>query len=405
MSVGETRAASDVPRLRVGVFGGFGIGNFGNDASLEAVLAYLAGHHPEAEVTCICTNPAALPKSLSARAIATVLRPKGAWRVADTLLLRQPSVWTNLARSLAVMGRLDVLLIAGTGVFDDFRDTPLGWPSRVLRWCVSARARGAKVVFLSVGAGPILNPLSRSLFKAAARLAQHRSYRDAKSRDFMQRLGVDERASLVLPDLAFLLAPAPAPARAGDAPLILGVGMMNYRGWRDSAATFEAYIDTHARLIAWIDAKGFKTRILIGQTPTDLVAVRALEQRVGRSLMSPREETMNSFHDAMSAAAATDVVIASRYHVQIAALKMRRPLFSLSYAPKNDALLADVGLEAFTQDIHHVDFDALTRQIETLVGRRAEYGAIVDARMSAMEARLRDALATLDLPGAQASAR
>jgi polysaccharide pyruvyl transferase WcaK-like protein len=124
MSVAET--ASAPPRLRVGVFGGFGIGNFGNDASLEAVLAYLTEHYPGAAVTCVCTNPAGLPKRLGASAITTVLRPKGLWRIADTLLLRQPSAWTNMVRSLLVMGDFDVLLIAGTGVFDDFRDTPLG---------------------------------------------------------------------------------------------------------------------------------------------------------------------------------------------------------------------------------------------------------------------------------------
>ena len=391
--------ASDQPRLRVGVFGGFGIGNFGNDASLEAVLAYLAEHHSGADVACICTNPAGLPERLRANPITTALRPKGFWRIADTLLLRQPSAWTNMVRSLLAMGRFDVLLVAGTGVFDDFRDTPLGWPSRVLRWCLAARARGARVMFLSVGAGPILNPVSRFLFKAAARLAQHRSYRDANSRAFMGKLGVDERQSLVLPDLAFLLPAPPTLARAPDAPLTIGVGMMNYRGWRDSAAVFDAYVDIHARLIAWIDAKGFKTRILIGQTPTDLVAVRALEKRVGRSLMSPEEEKMNSFHDAMRAAAVTDIVVASRYHVQIAALKMRRPLISLSYGPKNDALLADAGLETFTQDVHHVAFDDLTRQIETLIAERARYGAIVDARVSAMEAKLRDTLGALSLAG------
>ena len=391
------RNADAAPRQRIAVFGGFGIGNFGNDASAEAVLSYLAEHHPTAEVTCVCTNPSGLRERMRVNAITTAMRPKGIWRIADTLLLRQPSAWTNLVRSILVMGRFDILLVAGTGVFDDFRDTPLGWPSRLLRWCLAARVRGARVAFLSVGAGPILNPVSRWLFKASAMSAQHRSYRDADSREYMRKLGVDESKSLVLPDLAFLLSAPASLVRAPDAPLTIGVGMMNYRGWRDSSAVFDSYIDLHARLLDWIAAKGFKTRILIGQTPTDLVAVRALESRLGRSLMSPEEEKMNSFHDAMAAAAATDIVVASRYHVQIAALKMRRPLVSLSYGPKNDALLADAGLGAFTQDVHAVDFDKLVGQIERLVAERARFSAIVDARVSAMENKLRETLAALSL--------
>ena len=80
---------------------------------------------------------------------------------------------------------------------------------------------------------------------------------------------------------------------------------------------------------------------------------------------------MSSIHDAMAAIGETDIVIASRYHVQIAALKMGRPLISLSYGPKNDALMADVGLDEFSQDVDNVDFERLTQQISTLVAERA----------------------------------
>jgi polysaccharide pyruvyl transferase WcaK-like protein len=114
---------------------------------------------------------------------------------------------------------------------------------------------------------------------------------------------------------------------------------------------------------------------------------------------------MNSIHDAMQAIAETDLVVASRYHVQIAALKMRRPLISLGYAPKNDALLQEAGLSAFIQDIHRIDFDLLTRQIDTLASERARYGAIVADRVSAMEQRLRQALRELDPLGDQRAVR
>jgi polysaccharide pyruvyl transferase WcaK-like protein len=240
--------------------------------------------------------------------------------------------------------------------------------------------------------------------KTSARLAQHRSYRDAESRAFMQSIGMDESMSAVLPDLAFLL-PSPQVQRNPGAPVTVGVGVMNYRGWRDSDAAFDAYIALHARLIQWIEAKGYKARILIGQTPVDLKAVRAIEERVGRALMMSGQGEMNSFQDAMAAAAETDVVVASRYHVQIAALKVGRPLISLSYAPKNDSLLAEAGLGEFAQPVEQVDFDKLTGQIETLLENRERYGAIVRARVAEMEARLKDAIRDLDLVAPRASSR
>ena len=395
----QPRARGRERRLRVALFGGFGIGNFGNDASLEAVLNFLRAEQPELELSCICSEPAVVQAKYDAPAIATVRKLRGAWRLADRVLLRQPSAWANWFARLAAVRRYDVIVVAGTGVFDDFRDSPLGWPSRLFLWCAAARLRGVRVAFLSVGGGPILNPVSRLLMKSAAQLAQHRSYRDADSLAYMRSIGVDESASVVLPDLAFLLpAPAEAPRPAGE-PLTVGVGVMNYRGWRDSDAIFNDYVDTQVRLIEWLERRGHGVRVILGQAPTDLVAVREIEKRMGRALIGPREALMNSFHDAMAAIAGTDLVVASRYHVQIAALKMRRPLISLSYAPKNDALLQEAGLGAFAQDVHNVDFDLLTRQIETLASERARFVGIVDARVSAMEQRLRQALLELDLLG------
>ena len=39
---------------RVGLFGLLGSGNVGNDASLEAVLAYLRADHPDAVIDAMC---------------------------------------------------------------------------------------------------------------------------------------------------------------------------------------------------------------------------------------------------------------------------------------------------------------------------------------------------------------
>lgn len=382
--------------VRVALFGGFGIGNFGNDASLEATADYLRAAYAQAALSSICSAPDVTADKFGLPTYATARAPAGVLRLLDVALLRLPRTVWNWIYTLSVLKRFDIMLVAGTGVFDDYRDSPFGWPSRLLRWSLAARLRGVRLIFLSVGAGPIKNPISRALMKASARLAQHRSYRDAESRAFMQSIGMDERASPVLPDLAFLL-DAPKVERQAGRPVRVGVGLMNYRGWRDSDAVFEAYVATHVRLIQWIEAQGHEVRVLIGQSPADLKAVRAVEKGVGRSLMTPAQEQMNSFQDAMAAAGETDLVIASRYHVQIAALKVGAPLISLSYAPKNDSLLAEAGLGEFTQGVETVDFNKLTTQIETLLQGAERYSAIVRGRVADIEARLKTAISELDL--------
>jgi polysaccharide pyruvyl transferase WcaK-like protein len=389
---------ADTRRARVALFGGYGIGNFGNDASLEAILTFLRAERPELELSAVCSGPKVVVERYGLPAIANRMQPRSKLaRFLDRALLRQPSLWASWAHCLSVLGRYDAILVAGTGVFDDFRDSPFGWPSRLLRWSLAARARGVKMSYISVGAGPIVSPISRTLMKWAAQQAHRRSYRDADSRDFMVRLGVDDRASEVLPDLAFLLPRRLAPTRDGGGRLVIGVGVMNYRGWQASDEGFRAYIDLHQRLIEWIEDKGYGVRVVIGQTPADLVAVRELEERLGKSLLTPADKNMETIHQAMDAVAETDLVVASRYHVQIAALKMRRPLISLGYAPKNDSLLEDVGLGDFIHDVEKTDFEKLTRQIDLMAQDRAHYAAIVDENVTRMEKRLEEALLELEI--------
>ena len=45
------------PRPSVGIFGGFGGGNIGNDASMEAVLSYLRNDQPDAVIDVMTSHP------------------------------------------------------------------------------------------------------------------------------------------------------------------------------------------------------------------------------------------------------------------------------------------------------------------------------------------------------------
>jgi len=393
----KSTAVPSARPLRIGIFGGYGTGNFGNDASFEALYNFLRAEHPNAEISAICSKPENVTQRFGVKAVGIAApRPEGIWRKLDTLALRQPSTWRNWARCLKALNGYDVILSGGTGVFDDFRDTPLGWPSVLGRWLLAAKMKGVTWRFISIGAGPITNPLSREMFKRAGATAKQRLYRDQDSYDFMKRLGVDGPLDGVVPDLAFLL-PAPSAEKQAGSPLVIGVGMMTYHGWSSAGGMYEKYIALHVELIQWLLAEGHEVRMIIGQTPTDLTAARDVEARLGRKFLTPRDEQMSSIHDAMAAIAETDMVIASRYHVQIAALKAGKPLVSLSYGPKNDALMADVGLSEFAQGVDHTDFEKLKQQINTMIAGRERYAAQVREKVSAMKAKLIAALKALDL--------
>jgi hypothetical protein len=71
---------------RIGIFGGYGTGNFGNDASFEALYNFLRAEHPDAEISAICSKPDVVAQRFGVKTVGIAApRPEGIWRKLDTL--------------------------------------------------------------------------------------------------------------------------------------------------------------------------------------------------------------------------------------------------------------------------------------------------------------------------------
>jgi polysaccharide pyruvyl transferase WcaK-like protein len=378
----ESRMKAE-PKL-IGLFGMFGTGNIGNDGSLESMLRFLRTVAPQQPLLCICGNPAVVEAAFGIDAVPIY---PGARRAAAgrTMLLRRAagraSLWLHAARHLR---RVQALIIPGMGVLDDFSVSPLGlgWPHDVLSWCLLGRLMGVKVIFASVGAGPIRHPISRWLMKAAARAAHWRSYRDTVSKAFMASIGFDVRNDPIYPDIAFRL-PAPAVTRPQDEPerpLVVGVGVMAYSGWRNDAnrgaAIYATYLEKMTTFVASLLDRGHLVRVLMGdqadrRAVDDLFrAVRVRRPEIaGQSIVFAPAFTL---HDIMEQMAGTDVVVATRYHNVVCALRIGKPTISIGYSEKNDALLAEMGLAEYCQSIEQLDVARLEEQTLQLITDRLD---------------------------------
>ncbi len=292
--------------------------------------------------------------------------------------------------------RLDLIIVPGTGILDDFNENPFGWPFTMLRWSLAAKLAGTRLAFVSIGAGPVRHPLSRFFIRQASSLSPFRSYRDQVSHDFMKGLGVDSRRDFVSADIAFALPTAPESQldenRLGESQRV-GIGVMTYRGWRksaeDGAAIYDGYLGKMTALIGNLLAAGRKVRLLIGDKG-DMEAAKDILARLG-----PEEaekvifEPSASLHDLMDQIARTDIVVASRYHNIVCALAMKRPAISVAYASKNDALLHDSGLDAFCHHIESFDPQTVLSQIDGMFEERERLVAGVETGVE----RYRDRLA------------
>lgn len=371
---------------RIGLFGLFGIGNFGNDASLDAMLEFIRQKLPNSKVMCICTNPEIIGAKTGIQTERINSRPLTGWvAIANRILGNGPREISSIIHTIVTLRGLDFLVFPGTGVLDDFSAGPFGIPYVVFRWCLVARILGIKILFLNIGAGPIIHPVSRFFMKTAARTANYRSYRDEFSLGYLRSIGVNVTQDSVYPDIAFALATPQQGETANANPPVIGIGVMSYTGWRGKDARhsriYETYITKLSKFVSHLLDSKYRIRLLIGDE-SDNTAVNTLIERLTANSGQILEgniiaEPAHSLHEVMNQIADTAVVVATRYHNVVAALMMGTPTLSLSYSKKNDALLERMQMEDCCQHIENINLELLKTQFDKLIANRDRYKILI----------------------------
>ncbi|MEY6432071.1 polysaccharide pyruvyl transferase family protein [Thioalkalicoccus limnaeus] len=354
----------------IALFGIFGADNFGNDGSLVAMLNHLRATCEGVRVSAICTYPHIVEARHGVPAIpireALEYRRSSsfAMRLLHRVFVRLPWDVRAWVRCVLYMREVNLLVIPGTGILDDYAVSPGDLPYGLFRWCVAARLAGAKVLFVSVGAGPITHPTSRWLMRAAARLADYRSFRDQISKDFMTSLGLDTRRDRVYPDLTFSLPPPTPRLHVGVSrePSVIGVGVMAFYGWANDPVrgevTFSLYVNKIADFVVWLLGCGYSVRLILGERG-DAVAADFIIRRA-KSLVGCIEgkliwSAQTSVEAVLAEISLSDMLVATRFHNLVWGVLLDKPMISLGYLPRHAALMRDVGLEKYCQQIE--DFE------------------------------------------------
>ncbi|WET80196.1 polysaccharide pyruvyl transferase family protein [Amycolatopsis sp. QT-25] len=373
--------------VRIGLFGLLGSGNLGNDGSFEAVLGYLRTEHPDAALSVMCGGPEIVASRYDLETTALNWY-QGEYRTASgpvSIAMKGFGKLVDIVRTAAWVGRQDVVIVPGMGVLESTLPLrPWGFPYALLLLSVSGRLAGTKVALVCVGANVSDRRVTRSIIGRAARLATFRSYRDELSREAMRTMGVDVTNDRVHPDLAFALSAPAEPVL----PRSVGVGVMAYRGGNEDRARadeiYESYVDGMTRFVARLIADGRPVRLFIGDR-ADAQVVDEIMRELESPLITAAETS--TLDDVLRAMSAVEIVVATRYHNILCALKLAKPTLSVGYARKNDVLMTTMGLGEFCLSAKDIDFDALVRRFAELESRAGELTEIV-AKRGAAQARL-----------------
>jgi polysaccharide pyruvyl transferase WcaK-like protein len=366
------------PRRKVALFGVFGAGNLGNESTLQAMLFHLRKCVPQADILCVCSNPAEVTSTYHVPAVSIREAPLPPLKNRFARLLRRVVVgvpveigrWLKAFRALS---GVDALIMTGTGMLGDVGIGPFGLHYDILKWSLVAKLRRCELLFVSVGVGPLSNPMSKRFVKAVLALADYRSYRDIFSKQYLKELHFKAPNDHVCPDLAFSLPagimPSAAPVRGAQKPIV-AVGIITYSNLRENSGSDSAYREYIARLsafISWLRSHDYPVRLLIGDAVHDHRARLDLRSSLeAHGLMygdgQILDEPASSVEQVISQLASAAIVVASRFHNVLLALWLNKPVLAISFHEKVDSLMEAVGLGAFRQDINQIDVEQMAEQ-------------------------------------------
>jgi polysaccharide pyruvyl transferase WcaK-like protein len=406
---------------RIAFYGNFGDGNLGNEVTLQTVIEHTRRRWPDAELECICTGPEDVRVRHGIAAFCSLAwRPGGPWlglaagaeesdggpgasgagsslrrwvaaqrakrrlafrlvaravRSLKWLLYKVPLEATHWMRSLRVVARQDMLIVPGTGIVTDHRCGPWSWPYELFKYSALAALCRVKLVYISVGAGPIGHPVSRWLIKRSLGLARYRSYRDEHSRQYLAGLGFDCRRDPLYPDLVFGLAAQDLPpGESREARRrVVGLGLKDYSGPQDGSgdAGYRQYLAMMAAFVSGVGRRGYTVRLLIGDVRYDTRVLRDLEHLLARRESAAERtrvliEPAPTVGELIRQLAETDVIISPRLHNLILALMLGKPVIALCDLPKVRALLGDLELAEYCLALDTLDVATLSDRFARL---------------------------------------
>jgi polysaccharide pyruvyl transferase WcaK-like protein len=410
---------------RISFYGNFGAGNLGNECTLQAVIEQTLRRWPDAQLLCFCTNPRDVQTRHKIAAFSSEAADKtaagrsgsrqprgGLARIFRIVFQRIPLELVHWAKSLRAVSRTDMLVVAGTGIVADYLCGPLGWPYDIFKLSTLAALCRVKLVFLSVGVGPIRHPLSRWFLKRSLALAHHRSYRDEASKQYLEKIGFNTDRDFVVPDVVFGLSQSNLASgiRAGQR-RIVGLGLKDYGSAnRLEPKAFRQYLDMMAAFVSWLQGHGYGVRLLIGDIQYDSgVREEFVDVLKSRNIATDAplliSEPALTVKDLLGQIGETDAVISARYHNIVMALIQNKPVIVMSDHAKLDSLATDFGLAQYLLPLGNLSPNVLIGRFKQLENDMDRVRPYIKAELDKYRQALDALYATLFVSDAKAHAK
>lgn len=355
---------------KVVISGYYGFGNCGDEAMLFAIITQLSRRIPGLEVVVLSQRPEDTARDFGVRSVSR----------RDLRL-----IWRELRDA-------DLFLSGGGSLFQDVTS-----PRSIFYYAaliVLARLRRKKVCLYGQGIGPLNRRLSRFLVGQAARLADLVTLRDETSVEELAALGVSG-PMYVTADPVLGLEEGLGSKEDGRV-LLEAAGVregpilaVSLRRWPRLGGSLTAV----AALADRLAGAGWQV-VLTPLQRDDQVVLSVVRERMRQPAVLL--ENIQGFRDLMAVTSHFDLCIGMRLHFLIFAAMFAVPAVGLSYDPKVDRFMRQVGLPALP--VESVAAEGLARIVDGLLSDPGSVRSRLRERVRELKARAEenaDLVATL----------
>lgn len=351
--------------LRVGLYGGFGTGNTGNDATAAVTVEHLRRTLPDLDLRLITYGPQteAIARRLGVATVSTQSTarsrpPLGALGPIGPSLARATRLARELASTWSALRSVDAVVVLGCGIFEaESTVGGRGWRAMADLYLVSlASSLGAhRLAFVGVGGTVLRTRAERVLVVAAMRRAAHRTFRDEASKAALLQMGGGGPRDLVVADLVFaadLGEVGGGDAEPGPSRPQIALGVMSFDWLRREDGVLspqDPYLRSLAETAAVLVREGSDVVVFAGdvadRAAVDLVAAEA-RGRLGGGHGEGRIVTLHAttLADQVPVLAAADTVVGSRFHNAVTALMLGKEPIVVADRTKIRTLMTTTGL-------------------------------------------------------------
>ncbi len=349
--------------VRLAVWGVYGRGNFGNEATLSAILQRLDARDVSPVLFTEDPDEAARLHGVPAFRIGRPVSGRARSRPIRALSAAFNRLGV-LASALRRVAAVDAVAIGGTGPLEQYGSGSFGTPYEI--WCLAIACRILRRPFLllDIGVGVLPGAAGRFFVRGIARAASYRSYRDEASRESMDRSGA--RGTLddtVAADLAFALRPPLSPLRE---PGLVVVGLMDFWGADSSFDATDEHASYRRRCLELVDgltSRGHEV-VLVGGDDVDLAFAHTIAPDTAAAVRVVEARTPDDLCLTLSAAAA---VVATRFHTLVFALLAQTPVVSIGYDRKHQSVLEQFDIDGSHFGTEVFDPDTVVHRVEEAI--------------------------------------